>query len=82
MQSDFSYVWQRNGAGSRFRMWVNENIVKDKETLTLITSMNPSPYSELNVMMDMKSMNESECVRNYEIAEKLAGLVAECQLTL
>lgn len=82
MQSDFSYVWQRNGAGPRFRMWVNENIVKDKETLTLITSMNPSPYSELNVMMDMKSKNESEYVRNCEIAKKLANLVAECKLIL
>lgn len=57
MFSDFRYVWQRNGVGPRFRMWVLDEKLRcaDESNILLgITGMNPSEGLTQWAMVDYK----------------------------
>ena len=66
MFSDFRYVWQRCGAGPRFRMWVLDESLRKREwenksnILLNITGMNPSEGLTQMAMLDYKSKTEKE----------------------
>ena len=57
MFSDFKFVWQRHGAGPRFRMWVlndklREDECSDKSNILFkITGMNPDIPINSNVLL-------------------------------
>lgn len=60
MFSDFRYVWQQNGAGPRFRMWVIDEKLRhaewadESDILFKITGMNPSKELTQLAMIDYK----------------------------
>lgn len=60
MFSDFRYVWQKTGAGSRFRMWVLDKKLRKAEwenhsdILFKITGMNPSKQDDCLALLDYK----------------------------
>lgn len=65
MLSDFSFVWQRNGAGPRFRMWVlnetlrNAELNDESDFVFTATMMKPSQPLTQYAMVDFKS-NETD----------------------
>lgn len=66
MFSDFRHVWQRNGAGPRFHMWVIDEKLRNAEwmdesnILFYITGMNPSKELTQMVMLDCKTERNVE----------------------
>lgn len=66
MFSDFKHVWQHNGAGPRFRMWVINEELRNAEwadksnVLLYITGMNPSRELNQIAMIDYKSKTDME----------------------
>lgn len=66
MFSDFRHVWQRNGAGPRFRMWVIDEKLRNAEwedksnVLFYITGMNPSKEMTQMAMIDCQSKTNEE----------------------
>lgn len=77
MFSDFRYVWQRNGYGPRFRMWVlNDNLRnaewKDESRILFeTTGMNPDYPSSPICLMDYNIKNDSDRTTAGEIGNIL-----------
>lgn len=81
MFSDFRHVWQRNGAGPRFRMWVIDEKLRNAEwadesnVLVYITGMNPSKALTQMVMIDCKSKTEEEEIESAILGVELVKLI-------
>ena len=81
--SDFRYVWQQNGAGQRFRMWVTNNELRQLERegnsdiLFKITGMRPSDPLTQYVMLDGKSKNNNERVEASCLGYELHNVIKE-----
>lgn len=79
MFSDFRYIWQRNGCGPRFRMWVlNEDLRKAEQEnksniLFQITHMNPDNLSRAICLMDH---NDTDRVKVREIGNFLTDFAS------
>lgn len=81
MFSDFRYVWQRNGAGPRFRIWVINEKLRNAEwedksnVLFLVTGMNPSKETPQKLMIDCKSVTRKEKVESAALSSELCKLI-------
>lgn len=81
MFSDFRYVWQRSGAGTRFRMWVIDEKLRNAEwadksnVLFYITGMNPSKELTQMAMIDFKSETYVEKADAAVFSTKLVKLI-------
>lgn len=81
MFSDFSYVWQRSGAGPKFRMWVLDRKLRKMEwedesnVLFYITGMNPSEQLTQRLMLDYKSKTLEEMTEGARFSIELAKLI-------
>jgi hypothetical protein len=81
MFSDFRHVWQRNGAGPRFRMWVIDEKLRNAEradesnVLLNITAMNPSKELTQMVMIDCKSKTNVERAETSKLGLELMKLI-------
>lgn len=81
--SDFRYVWQQNGAGQRFRMWIINDELRQLERegksdiVFNITRMRPSDPLTQYVMIDGKSKNDSERVESAYLAYQLHNVIKE-----
>ena len=81
--SDFRYVWQRNGAGARFRMWVIDDALRQLELenksdiLFRVTGMRPSAPLTQYVMFDGKSKSDDERVQSGYLAYQLCNVVRD-----
>jgi len=81
MFSDFRHVWQRTGAGPRFRMWVMNEKLRNAEwedksnILFLITGMNPDKIGTQRLIIDFKSKSFEEACSQAEIALELSDLI-------
>ena len=82
MFSDFRNVWQNNGRGQRFRMWVLDDklrkaeITRESDILFHITGMKPTDELTQMAMLDCKSKTESEILESAVIGRKLADLIS------
>ena len=83
MFSDFRYVWQRCGAGPRFRMWLLDESLRKREwenksnILLNITGMNPSEELTQMAMLDYKSKTEKEKKEASRFGTELVKLIDE-----
>lgn len=83
MFSDFRYVWQRNHAGPRFRMWVINEKLREAElsdesnVLFNITGMNPCEKSTQRLMIDCKSKTLDERANSAFLSLQLSKLIEE-----
>ncbi|MBW4847966.1 MAG: hypothetical protein KZY87_20605 [Lachnospiraceae bacterium] len=81
MFSNFTHVWQRNGAGTKFRMWVIDEKLRNAEwrnetnILFYITGMNPSEALTQMVMIDGKSKTTVEMIETDILSFELARLI-------
>ena len=82
MFGDFRYVWQRCGAGPRFRMWVLDEELREAERadrsniLLGITRMNPSDGLTQMGMLDFKSKSHQELMEAVRLGKELADLIS------
>lgn len=81
MFSDFRNVWQQNGQGQRFRMWILNNdlreaeISRNSDKLFNITGMKPTESLTQMVMLDCKSQTDSDLAEAGMIGVELANLI-------
>lgn len=81
--SDLRYVWQRNGAGPRFRMWVLDEELRRAEQsdksrwLFNVTGMNPDNPSKQLLMADLKPKTPAEVGRVSKLSLDLLQLIRE-----
>jgi len=81
MFSDFRYVWQRNGVGPRFCMWVLDEKLRqaewdDKSNILLrATGMNPSKCLTQMEMIDYKSKTLDEHIECIKFSMDLKKLI-------
>ena len=81
MFGDFRYVWQNNGAGNRFRMWIIDNELRQLEEkglsniLFYITGMRPCKCLNQHVMIDYKSKNYTEAAEGAYHSLQLSNLI-------
>lgn len=81
MFSDFRYVWQKNGQGQRFRMWIldqklrNAEVTRESDILFHITGMKPSDELTQMVMLDYKSKTDRDKVEGAIKSITLAKLI-------
>ena len=82
MFQDFRFVWQMNGRGQRFRMWVLNDDLRNAEnsrksdTLFYITGMKPTDELTQMVMLDCKSQTHRERAESAMFGVRLANLIA------
>lgn len=80
---DFRYVWQRNGAGPRFRMWILDDDLRQSEEngssnlMFRITGMRPSEPLTQYVMFDYKPKNITEKVEEAHFGVQLCNLIKD-----
>lgn len=80
---DFRNVWQMNGLGQKFRMWVLKDELRkaessdESDTLFRITGMNPSNEPIEMAMLDYRSKTDIERVESAIFGEKLEKLIEE-----
>lgn len=80
---DFRNVWQMNGRGQKFRMWVlNDDLRKaentrESDTLFYITGMKPTDELTQMAMLDCKSQTDSERAESSILGVKLADLIEQ-----
>lgn len=83
MFSDFRYVWQKRGAGTRFRMWVVDEKLREAElsdesnVLFYVTGMNPDKPLTQMAMTDCKSKTDDERIEAIRIGMELIDLIKE-----
>lgn len=81
--SDLRYIWQRNGAGPRFRMWVLDEKLRNAELrgtsrrLFNVTHMNPDNPSNQLFMADFKTKTPSELCMQSKVISGLKQLICE-----
>ena len=86
MFNDFHYVWQTNGQGQRFRIWILDKDLReaeknDKSNIILkITGMNPHPPLTQCLMLDYKSKTEAERVDACKLSLDLCDLIKKCAI--
>lgn len=74
MFGDFRFVWQRNGCGPRFRMWVLDEDVREAElsdksdALFKLTGMNPDKKGDILEMAN--GLSKDECEKVLEIIKE------------
>ena len=80
---DFRHVWQMNGCGQKFRMWIlNDDLRKAEKTresdiLFDITGMKPMNESHQMVMLDYKAQTDAEKLESFIFGMDLAKLIKE-----
>ena len=80
MFSDFRYVWQHNGVGPRFRMWVLDERLRQAEwndesnILFHVTGMNPSKALTQKAMIDYKSKTIDDRIEREKFSLELTTL--------
>ena len=80
---DFRYVWQQNGAGPRFRMWILDDKLRQAEAngssniLFRVTGMQPSKPHTQYVMLDYKSKNITESAEGAYFELQLCKLIKD-----
>lgn len=78
---DFRNVWQMNGRGQRFRMWVldeklrHAETTRESDTLFYVTGMKPNDELTQMAMLDCKSKTDSDRVNSSLIGLELVDLV-------
>lgn len=83
MFSDYRNVWQQNGKGPRFRMWILNNALREAEKsgnsdkLFNITGMKPSEALTQMVMLDYKSQTDSDLAEAGMIGVELVNLIGQ-----
>ena len=83
MFSDFRYVWQRHGAGPRFRMWVVDDKLREAERnnksrmLFHITGMKPDDESLHVSLMDYKIKTEADRCEADLVGQALVKLIQQ-----
>ncbi len=81
MFSNFTHVWQCNGAGPKFRMWVIDDKLRNAEwtdksnVLFRITGMNPSQGLTQMAMIDGKSKTAEAKVETEILSFELTRLI-------
>ncbi|MBD5131308.1 MAG: hypothetical protein HDT28_01745 [Clostridiales bacterium] len=86
MFNDFRYVWQTNGQGQKFRIWILDKDLReaeknDKSNIILkITGMNPHPPLTQCLMLDYKSKTEAERVDACKLSLDLCDLIKKCAI--
>ncbi len=81
MFADLRYIWQRNGAGPRFRMWVLDEKLRKAEQmgksrwLFNVTGMNPDNPSKQLLMTDLKPKTPDEVGRVSKLSLDLLQLI-------
>lgn len=80
---DFRYVWQRNGVGPRFRMWILDEKLRQSEEngssniLFRVTGMRPSKPQTQYVMLDYKFKNITEKAQGAYLGLQLCNLIKD-----
>lgn len=80
---DFRYVWQENGAGKRFRMWILDDKLRQAEEngssniMFRVTGMRPSKPLTQYVMLDYKSKNITEKAEGAYFGLQLYNLIKD-----
>ena len=83
MFMDFRNVWQLNGRGQKFRMWVlNDSLREDEKNhksdiLFYLTGMKPCEELTQMVMLDYKSQTDDDRVKSAMLGTKLVNLIAK-----
>lgn len=83
MFGDLRYIWQRCGAGPRFRMWVLDEKLRKAERedrsniLFYSTGMNPSDGLTQMAMADFKSVNNEERAEAERLGKELVTIIGE-----
>lgn len=83
MFSDFRYVWQRHGAGPRFRMWVLNDELRAAEQnsksgmLFRITGMKPDDALTRLALMDYKIKTDVERRAAHKVAVDLEQVIMQ-----
>lgn len=81
--ADLRYIWQRNGAGPRFRMWVLDETLREAERsdksrlLFNVTHMNPDDPSKQRLMVDLKFKALGDIDRVSKLSLELLRLIHE-----
>lgn len=69
MFADFRYVWQENGVGSRFRMWILDEELRKSERndesniVFQVTSMNPSDVEQSPYLTNYNNSKDAEQIK-------------------
>lgn len=83
MFSDLSFIWQRHGAGPKFRMWVLDEKLREAERsdksrwLFNVTGMNPDDPSKQLLMADLKPKTPAEVGKVGRLSLDLLQLIRE-----
>ena len=83
MFGDLRYIWQRTGAGPRFRMWVLDEKLREAEradrsnVLWGCTGMNPGDSLTQMAMADFKAKTGEELEDAVELGKELTELISE-----
>ena len=80
---DFRNVWQVNGRGQKFRMWIlneelrNAEISRESDTLFYITGMKPTDELTQMAMLDYKSQTDDERAEGAMFGVNLVNLIKQ-----